>query len=82
MSNQLQNICVFIEDEKQLQEARELLERFGQVIWEMFFWVSETNPNDNFLYYVVDFGWSLLDKENGLNQITLTELEKLLEDEK
>lgn len=76
MSNQLQNICVFIEDEKQLQEARELLERFGQRIDEDTFQLDGWDC----MQIYSDNTWGLnLSKSN---QITLTELEKLLEDEK
>lgn len=79
------NVCVFIENEARLQQARELLERYNQEIDYGMFYLSH-----NYLNYLQivdnDYGWWLaLDKKaNGdeLLKITLSELEEILKGEK
>ncbi len=79
-----ENVCVFIEDESHLKEARELLERCGEAIFQPVFHLSnKANPHKNYLYYntiVRNHAWGL-----GLptkrKQITLPELEEILKSE-
>lgn len=77
------DVYVFIENEQQLQEARELLERFGQPIYEPFFnldgdclLIQNDGANDK--------DWFLSDHD-CLNyprtRITLPELEQILKEE-
>ncbi len=80
------NICVFIENEAQLQEARELLERYGETIDDEMFYIHGSEESLNYLQVVDnDYGWwlALNRKANGeiLKLITLTELETILKDE-
>lgn len=73
------NVCVFIENELQLQESRELLERYKCEITEdgTFSLSHETEANYLQLFCV---NWFLGFCDN-LKQITLTELETILKDE-
>jgi len=76
MSNQLQNICVFIKDEAQLEEAREMLERFGHKICSTTFYLDDSW---DYLQLYSDNTWGM--NITNLKQITITELEKMLKDE-
>lgn len=76
-----ENVCVFIEDEAQLEKARELLVKYGQRIFEMWFNLIDSN---HLSYDADDDDWFMITSSmaNDRNQITLTELEKILSDGK
>lgn len=73
-------VCVYIENEAQLKEARELLEKYGEEITEDGTF-ELTDDNKNYLNIFVDGVWFLCDKHSYLNQITLSELETILKNE-
>lgn len=70
-------ICVPIRDEKELQQAKEMLERNGEKIDESECYISE-NKNFNFLRYsLIDNDWFLYDNSDR-TEIPLSELESVL----
>lgn len=71
-----QDVCVYIENEAQLKEARELLEKYGEEIYYTLFKFH----NGNQFMKLWDYWYigSLLDCET---QITLSELEEILKAE-
>ena len=74
-----QNVCVFIENEAQLNEAKELLEKHGEEIAEDGTF-RLTSKSENYLQlFVGDKKWCLLTKWR--KQITLSELEEILKNE-
>lgn len=79
-----ENVCVFIEDEAQLEQARELLVRYNERIDERTFYLM-VGTELNFLQIDRKKQWTLGSKPLGHNklcklkeQITLTELEQIL----
>lgn len=79
-----ENACVFIDNEAHLQQAREVLERYGEEIDEQLFFMSE--PEINFLQCADNNNgwWLALDKKysgDELPKITLSELEEILKEE-
>ena len=78
MKLQKHEVCVFIENEAQLQEARELLEKYGEEICENAFYFG-------YYRYVqfddYDNDWYVCDEE-GLTKITLSQLETILKEER
>lgn len=74
-----QNVCVFIENEAQLQQAKELLEKYGEKICERVFYLS--NNNEDFLQlFLLSKEWGLSYISNEI-QITLSELETILKND-
>lgn len=74
------NVCVFIENEAHLQQAREVLERYGHKAHLETFFLSD--PEDNFMYYYIgNDDWRLAFKAREDNEITLSELEEILKEE-
>ena len=72
-------VCVFIENESQLNEAKELLEKYGEEITEDGTF-ELTGEQVNYLQlFIGDLKWCLLSKWR--NQITLSELEEILKNE-
>jgi len=72
-----QDVCVFIENEAQLQEARELLERYGEK--HRFFYEPK---EDNFMSLNGSVKWGIYGyKMDHEYLITLTELETILKEE-
>ena len=73
-----QEVCVFIDNEAQLQGARELLERYNQeIFWALFdLWGEYLHYND------ISKEWWITDFETkefeGLETIALSELEEIL----
>lgn len=81
MTNNLHNIVVFIKDEAMLQEAREILERYGQECTEELggFYVMEDEPQANYIQMHSHKEWYLSVKVFEKDtEITLPELEQLL----
>lgn len=76
------DVCVFIENEAQLKEARGLLERYGQGIFNSIFIIS-IKEDLNYLYFNSNFNsWGLGGKKSPyFTKITLTELEEILKNE-
>lgn len=73
-------ICVLILDEKELQQAREILERNGEKIDYKLFVLSE-NVFYNYLQYChFHFEW-YLGRKRDLTEIPLSELESVLRGE-
>lgn len=84
MKLEKQNVCVFIESEAHLQQARELLERYdyylakdGSAEYQEAIGFSEWN----FLYYNRLFLDFCLGQKMDMTQITLSELEQILKEE-
>ena len=78
------NVCVFIEDEVQLEQARELLVKYGENIDESLF---KSKPFDSYLVFSEgDNDWWICNVSQAMveydHEITLTELEKILSDGK
>lgn len=72
-------VCVYIENEAQLNEAKELLEKYGEEITEDGTF-RLTSKLDNYLQlFICDLKWCLLSKWR--NQITLSELETILKND-
>lgn len=81
MSLELHNICVYIEDEAHLNQARELLSRYGHMFGDVKFHYD--NKDNHIWYSKSDKKWysaTLIFEED--NMLTLTELKKLLEGNK
>lgn len=80
------NVCVFIENEAQLQQAREVLEMYGEETDKYLNdWIESDPDNKYFCYSVEDNNWwicSISRNVRHLTQITLTELEEILKGEK
>jgi hypothetical protein len=76
-----QDVCVFIENEQQLQEAQEMLERYGEVIdYPDFFRVND--GSFNFLKCDKQSIWYLGTSSPAIRtEITLPELEQILKEE-
>lgn len=74
-------VCVLIENEEQLNEARRILEQSGEEIAvdDTF---SLTTKTFNYLQLYCDIEWCLLFKHDFLTQITLVELEEILKENK
>jgi hypothetical protein len=82
-----ENVCVFIESEAQLKEARKMLEKYGEYLSD---YVEFRKGND----VLIDFiqlgikrhvkGWwpSDVDQHESKTQITLQQLEEILKEEK
>lgn len=80
-----EQVCVLIENEAHLQQAREVLERYGENV----FHVSFFNKNEALMYDHSDGHWFMCNmeifkkwEEKRVTQITLTELEQILKEEK
>jgi len=75
-----ENVCVFIKDETQLEEARKMLEKYGEIIDNYFFRLTQSE--DNFLqYFPIDNDWGLAYQADE-TQITLQQLEEILKKSK
>ena len=74
-----ENVCVFIENESQLQFAKEILKKYGESIandgtFEL------TDEQGNYLQlFKGDYKWCLLTKWK--RQITISKLEEILKNE-
>lgn len=77
MALKKQDVCVFIENEAQLQEAKELLEKYGENIYEPCFQVIKQEVF-NFMFCDEENEWWLAIKNDSLELITLAELEQIL----
>lgn len=78
MTNNLHNIVVYIKDEAELQQAREILEANGEVISDTAFKIF---ANYEWLYYSETFNeWVIFFRVDSDIQITLTELEQKLKE--
>ena len=75
------NVCVFIENESQLQEAKELLENYGEEIAEDDTFSIDCCTNHNFLQLFIDDKWWVGMRNKYQNPITLSELEEILKNE-
>lgn len=74
------NVCVFIEDEAHIQQAREVLERYGYFLSEDG--TSElTNDSNDYMYYNELYKDFCLGAKLGMKVITLSELEEILKEE-
>lgn len=80
-------VAVFIESEPHLQQARELLEKYGERLDERTLYLT-VDESFNFLKLNRTKSWTLGFKPLGLNklcklrtQITLSELEEILKEE-
>lgn len=74
----LQNLVVFIKDEAELQQARERLEANGFTIDKRCFFLSD-DVSLNYMYLPYTYpAWSLSEKMPDAKEITLTEIEQLL----
>lgn len=77
-----QDVCVFIENEQQLQEAREMLEGYSRLIDHSHFYLDEGGGDgDNLMYDELTNKWHLSYNVMNLKKITLPELEQILKDE-
>lgn len=74
------NVCVFIEDEVQLDQARELLVKCNQVIATPTFYIGSGKSMNYLNYSTVLNNWGIGFERQ--NVITLTELEQILKDGK
>ncbi len=74
------SVCVYIENEAQLQEARELLSKYNQIEWEHTD-AFNLKYNANYLVYSdTDNDWFIT--ENIIEtKITLQELETILKEQ-
>lgn len=80
-----QNVCVFIENEVQLQQAREVLERYNQPIYESLFELNDYEKELILIKNDTDDDWFISAPDciiHPRTQITLTELEEILKGEK
>ena len=79
MKLQKHEVCVSIENEAQLQEARELLEKYEEKIFKRGFGLSKILEL-NYLFCDLDLDW-WLSNSMDLIQITLSQLETILKDD-
>ena len=80
-----ENICVYIEDEAQLEKAREILDRYGEgdKIDENTFTITNFDLSSNYMYYGIEGkDWGLGWKPSNSTKITLEQLEEILKGEK
>lgn len=78
-----ENVCVLIEDEAQLQQARELLVKYKQELADdgCFALSKPHNSYANYLQFdITNQDWWLFHARK--NKITITKLEKILSDGK
>ena len=73
------NVCVKIVDEAHLQQARELLEMYGERLDKRSFDIGTSELYDRLL--IIDSKWCI-GWSKGRTKITLTELEEILKGEK
>jgi hypothetical protein len=73
-----ENVCVFIDNEAQLEEARKMLDEYGEKVDTSTFDLSAFN-HVQFDTYEQD--WFVCD-EDGLKIITLKQLEEILKQSK
>ena len=76
-----QNICVYIENEAQLQQAKELLEKHGEEIAEDGTFSINKGNNQDFLQLFIDDKWWVGMRNKYQKQITLSELETILKND-
>ena len=75
-----ENVCVFIDNESQLEEARELLLKYGENIsmdcfsLKAYKYLQFDDGEDSMDWYMCD--------EIGLTKITLQQLEEILKENK
>lgn len=75
------SVCVFIENETHLQQARELLERYGQTIaYDGTFSLTPTSRLNNLRIVPSTNEW-FLGLKAYCDEITLSELEEILKEE-
>ena len=77
-----ENVCVFIENEAQLQQAREVLEKYGEKVCKTTFFLSYDKNGDNLQFSHADIDWYLSSIILNRKLITLTELGEILKGEK
>lgn len=75
-----QNVCVFIENKAQLQQAKELLKKYGEEIAEDGTF-ELSSKEANYLNIYIDDKWFLGWKHEYFNQIKLSELDTFLKNE-
>ena len=74
-----QNVCVFIENKAQLNEAKKLIKKYNGNIDETVFFLS--NKHEDFLqYFQAHENWGLA-YQSDETQITISELEAILKNE-
>lgn len=72
-------VCVYIENEAQLNEAKELLEKYGEKIAEDGAFELKSKLDNYLQFFLYDLKWRLLSKWG--NQITLSKLEEILKND-
>lgn len=79
-----ENVCVFIESEAHLEEARQLLEKYGEIISDDGTFSISEDYFFNYLRVFIDETWFLgtVPERKNVKQITLTELEQILIEER
>lgn len=75
-----ENVCVFIESEAHLEEARQLLEKYGEYEWENHS-AFDMRTTKHLCYDPVADDWLVSFKQDRI-EITLTELEQILIEER
>jgi hypothetical protein len=81
MTHKKHEIAVFIENEEMLKEARELLEKYKQIITphsNSFLFKGGENP---YLKLSYSYRWYLSDNEKAREFITLPQLEEILKNQ-
>lgn len=72
-------VCVYIENEAQLQEAKELLEKHGEEIDDTMFYITKWKGSNFASKWRLDGKWRINNSER--KPITLSQLEEILKNE-
>lgn len=73
------NVCVFIENEAHLQQAKELLYRYGEATCHDYFKMTPWEYCNKISLMRMDNKWRVGNSDK--TQITLSELEEILKEE-
>lgn len=71
-----ENVCVFIEDEAQLEQVKNILDGYGEEIDDSMFRIPTFDGCNKLSKWRLDGKWRISNSDR--NTITLTELEKIL----
>lgn len=78
MTHTKENVCLFIKDEKHLEEMREFLEGKGEIISPSYFYLCNDNKHNYLQYWNKDYKW-FVNKNNTKTEVTTEQFKNLWE---